>query len=68
MANETSFSSFRVKTTGYVEQFSNYNSARQTFDKLKRKKAKNGDPFKIVLDGKGKEGFWEVLDSINVKD
>lgn len=68
MVKTDSYSSFRIKTAGYVEQFSNYNSARQTFDKLKRQKIKNGDPFKIVLDGKGKEGFWEVVDSIIVKE
>lgn len=67
MSNINSYSSFRVRTTGYVEQFSNYNTARQSFDKLKRKKSKDGN-FRIVLDARGKEGFWEVLDSITVKE
>ena len=67
MARTESYSSFRVKTTGYVEQLSNYNTARQTFDKLKRQKMKDGDPFKIILEGKGTDGFWEMLDSINIK-
>ena len=68
MAKVESYETFRVKTVGYVEQFSGYNSARQSFDKLKRKKMKEGVPFKIVLDAKGKEGFWEVVDSINIKE
>ena len=68
MENLNSYSIFRVKTTGYVEQFSNYNSARQCFDKLKRKKMKDGEPFKIVLEGKGREGLFEAVDSINIKD
>ncbi|HAK77224.1 MAG TPA: hypothetical protein DCM71_10025 [Runella sp.] len=61
--------SFRVKTTGYTEQFSNYNSARQVFDKLKKQKTKEGGtPFKIVLQYKGEESGWNTVDSINVKD
>lgn len=68
MEKETSYETFRVKTSGYVEQFSGYNSARQSFDKLKRKKMKDGEPFKIVLDRKGKEGFWEIVDSVTIKE
>lgn len=68
MEKETSYETFRVKTSGYVEQFSSYNSARQSFDKLKRKKMKDGEPFKIVLDRKGKEGFWEIVDSVTIKE
>lgn len=61
--------SFRVKTTGYTEQFSNYNSARQVFDKLKRQKMKEGyGGFKITLQRKTDESGWDTLDSIHVKD
>ncbi|MCA0232388.1 MAG: hypothetical protein LCH91_18100 [Bacteroidetes bacterium] len=61
--------SFLVKTTGYTEQFSNYNAARQCFTQLKRKKEKADEgSFKIVLQRKGKDGRWVTVDSISVKD
>lgn len=61
--------SFRVKTTGYIEQFSSYNSARQVFDKLKRQKLKEGyGGFKITLQKKTEETTWQTVDSITVKD
>ncbi|MCP1384052.1 hypothetical protein [Runella salmonicolor] len=61
--------SFRVKSTGYVEQFSSYNAARQSFDRLKKKKEKEGlSSFKIVLQHKSKDGVWETMDSISIKD
>lgn len=69
MATTAQNESFRVKTTGYIEQFSNYNSARQVFDKLKRQKIKEGiGGFKITLQRKTEENGWLVVDSINVKE
>lgn len=69
MAATAQNESFRVKTTGYIEQFSNYNSARQVFDKLKRQKMKEGlGGFKITLQRKTEDTGWVTVDSINVKD
>ncbi|MEZ4904237.1 MAG: hypothetical protein R2822_22040 [Spirosomataceae bacterium] len=60
--------SFRVKTDGYTEQFSNYNAARQCFAQLKRQKTKEGlGSFKIVLQRIKESGGWLTVDSISVK-
>jgi hypothetical protein len=66
MVKLDSYDSFRVKTRGHVEQLSSYNTARQSFDKLRRSLMKEDEPFKIVLEGKNEDGLWEILDSIKV--
>ena len=68
METGSSLESFRVKTDGYTEQFSNYNAARQTFTQLKRQKTKEAlGAFKIVLEQKQESGGWVTVDSISVK-
>ncbi len=62
-------SSFRVKTAGRNEQFSNYNAALRAFEKLKKEKSKDSfDSFKITLESKDENGKWSLLDSIDVKN
>lgn len=69
MESQSFSESFRVKTTGYVEQFSTYNAARQSFDRLKKKKEKEAmGSFKIILQRKNEDATWETMDSISIKD
>lgn len=57
---------FRVKTRGYVSQFSTYNSALSNFERLKSSAAKKGESFKVTLENSIDGQKWTVLDEVKV--
>jgi hypothetical protein len=57
---------FLVKTKGYKEQFSSLDAAKRAYGRLRKKKAEDGEKFKIELLKKEKNGSFEVIEEIEM--
>lgn len=58
---------YRVKTDGYIEQFSSFNLARRVYDRIKKARIEEEEEFKLCIE-KFENGQWVELDYVMIND
>lgn len=58
---------YKVYTVGYMQQFPTYENALKAFEKMRNKKIREEETFKLSLSSReGAGDRWQVLDTVKI--